>query len=64
MFLKQGTKSTSLKGNDCKVELNKTKELLFIQRHDGDFLGSPVVKTPSSNAGDVGLIPGWGTKIL
>ena len=23
-----------------------------------------MVKTPPSTAGDVGLIPGWGTKIL
>ena len=29
----------------------------------GDFSGGPVVKNPSSNAGDVGSIPGWGTKI-
>ena len=28
-----------------------------------DFLGGPVVKNLSSNAGDVGLIPGPGTKI-
>ena len=28
-----------------------------------DFPGSPVVKNSPSNAGDVGLIPGWGTKI-
>ena len=28
-----------------------------------DFPGGPGVKNPSSNAGDVGLIPGWGTKI-
>ena len=28
-----------------------------------DFLGGPVVKNPPSNAGDTGLIPGWGTKI-
>ena len=28
-----------------------------------DFPGGPVVKNLSSNAGDVGLIPGWGTKI-
>ena len=27
------------------------------------FPGSPVVKNPSSNAGDMGLIPGQGTKI-
>ena len=29
----------------------------------GDFPGGPVVKNVPSNAGDVGSIPGWGTKI-
>ena len=29
----------------------------------GDFPASPVVKNLSRNAGDAGLIPGWGTKI-
>ena len=29
-----------------------------------DFLGGPVVKSEPSNAGGVGLIPGWGVKIL
>ena len=28
-----------------------------------DFLGGPVVKTLPSDAGGLGLIPGWGTKI-
>ena len=28
-----------------------------------NFSGGPVVKNPPSNAGDVGSIPGWGTKI-
>ena len=28
-----------------------------------DFLSGPVVKNPSSSAGDMGLIPGQGTKI-
>ena len=28
-----------------------------------DFPVGPVVKNPSSNAGDMGLIPGQGTKI-
>ena len=28
-----------------------------------DFPGSPGVKNLPSNAGDVGSIPGWGTKI-
>ena len=27
-----------------------------------DFPGGPVVKNLPSNAGDAGLIPGWGTK--
>ena len=30
---------------------------------EGGFPGGPVVKISSSNAGDVGSIPGWGTKI-
>ena len=30
---------------------------------DGDFPGGPVVKNQPSNAGHVGLIPGWGIKI-
>ena len=29
----------------------------------GDFPGAPVAKNLPSNAGDVGLIPGQGTKI-
>ena len=29
-----------------------------------DFLGCPVVKNLLSKVGDVGLIPGWGAKIL
>ena len=37
----------------CSIIPNVTK----------DFPGGPVVKNPPSNAGDVGLIPGWGTKI-
>ena len=32
-------------------------------RKEGDFPGSPVVKTSPSNAGGVGSIPGWGAKI-
>ena len=29
----------------------------------GDFPGGPVVKNPPCKAGDMGSIPGWGTKI-
>ena len=32
-------------------------------RESRDFPGSPAVKTLPSNAGGVGLIPGWGTEI-
>ena len=31
--------------------------------YSGDFPGGPVVKNPPSSTGDVGLIPGRGTKI-
>ena len=34
--------------------------ILFLKR---DFLGGPVVKNPPSNEGDMGSIPGRGTKI-
>ena len=29
-----------------------------------DFPGGPVVKNPPSKAGDMGSVPGWGTKIV
>ena len=32
-------------------------------RFQGDFPGGSVVKNLPCNAGDMGLIPGWGTKI-
>ena len=35
----------------------------FITINEWDFPGGPVVKNLPSNAGDTGLIPGWGTKI-
>ena len=34
--------------------------LLHHEKKTGDFLGSPVVKTSSANAGDAGSIPGQG----
>ena len=33
------------------------------QKPSWDFPGGPMVKTLPSNAGAVGLIPGWGAKI-
>ena len=35
-----------------------------LKSNEWDFPCGPVVKTLPSNAGDVGLIPGWGTEIL
>ena len=35
----------------------------ILQQTVGDFRGGPVVKNLLSNAGNVGLIPVWGTKI-
>ena len=39
----------------CYTEKKKKKEMLAL-----DFPGGPVVKNPSVNAGDTGLIPGPG----
>ena len=47
--LKSLTDSTALK-NAVKVSV-------------GDFSGGPIVKNPPLNAGDMGLILGWGTRI-
>ena len=38
-------------------------EVGFKFRFIWDFPGGPVVKNPPSNAGDVGSVPGQGTKI-
>ena len=40
-------------GKECRDQLVRSE----------DFPGDPVVKTPPSNAGGAGLIPGQGTKI-
>ena len=37
--------------------------LCLRRRPSWNFLIGSVVKTPPSNAGDTGLMPGWGTKI-
>ena len=36
----------------------------IFKNHLRDFPGGPVVKNPPCNAGEVGSIPGQGTKIL
>ena len=38
--------------------------MCFLKQSREDFLGGPVVKTSSSNAGVSGVIPGWKAKIL
>ena len=40
------------------------KRKVYLKCDTRDFPGGPAVKNPPYNAGDVGLIPGWGTKIL
>ena len=41
----------------------KNFESTFKSLEFGDFPGGPMVKNLPSNAGDMGWIPGWGTKI-
>ena len=48
---------TELEFQDEGFRLHKREKLA------GDFLCGPVFKKPPSNAGDVGSIPAWGTKI-
>ena len=50
------------------MQVSKRKEIIktkveSLKIKTGDFPSCPVVKNPPSNAGDTGLIPGWGTKI-
>ena len=46
-----------------EFQAKKKKKIAKKNVAEEDFPGGPVVKNLSSNAGDVGLIPGWGTKI-
>ena len=43
--------------------VNKEKQKELFSENRGDFPGSPVVKNPPANSGNMGLIPGLGTKI-
>ena len=46
------------------LEITDSTEKQFQKKEHRDFPGGPVVQNPPSNAGDVGSIPAWGTKIL
>ena len=46
-----------------KGDRNRIRYKIKINKYIRDFPGGPVVKNPPSNAGDVGSIPGWGTKV-
>ena len=60
----QSTKLFRLFHSVLQSSLFRTQILLFlIVPKAWDFPGGPVVKNLPSNAGDVGLIPDWGTKI-
>ena len=47
--------------NTMSYHFTPTRAALI--KKSGNFPGGPVVKNPPSNARDVGLIPGQGTKI-
>ena len=47
--------------NHCATR--EAPEIIFLKRTFWDFSGGPVVKNPPPGAGDVGSIPGQGTKI-
>ena len=46
------------------IKLNIKKPNNSIKKMGRVFPGRPVVMTPTSTAGDMGSISGWGTKIL
>ena len=50
-------------GCHCLLRRARLDQHKSMRRDVGDFPGGPVVKNLSSNAGDVGLISGQGTKI-
>ena len=47
----------------CPVRLADSLRAQHSKKQGRDFPGGPVVKNPPYNAGDMGLIPGQGTKI-
>ena len=56
-----GAKSTATTYFQQKV-FKRWNSLIFLLKTQG-IPGGPVIKNLPSNAGDMGSIPGWGTKI-
>ena len=54
----------SPEGTNNETDLFSLIDTKFKKNVMRDFPGGPVVKNRPSNAGDMGLIPGWGTKTL
>ena len=60
----QESEPRKLPGPNPLLNLSLTVINLFLSfKNIGDFPGGPVVRNPPYNAGDVGSIPGQGTKI-
>ena len=53
----------SEEGGQAKLWLGWVDGLFFKYRFSGNFPGGSVVKTPPTNAGGAGSIPGQGAKI-
>ena len=45
-----------------KTQVCLTSRQFMLIKEEGSFPGGSVVKNPPANAGDLGLIPGWGAK--
>ena len=54
---------TEFPRKEPKALRNMQADLALVRTLLMDFPGGLVAKAPPSNAGDPGLIPGWGTKI-
>ena len=63
LWLVQGYPSSRWQQSPRCITTTRSCTLRLIKTWLRDFPGDPVVKNPPSNAGDVGSIPGWGTKI-
>ena len=65
----QSTESVTLahgRAHGQRAQVSQGKQIIITVKkpNRSDFPGGPVVKNPPCNAGDLGAIPGGGTKIL